>query len=149
SSLEGGRPVLFFPDTFVTFHEPALGLAALEVLRRAGCTVEIASSVRCCGRPLISNGLLAEAVVHARRNVAVLYRWAEQGKPIVACEPSCLLTIKDDYPALLRGYWRHQAEIVAAACQTFEEFLESNSERLTLRAGPKQVLVQGHCHQRS
>ena len=25
------------------------------------------------------------------------------GRPIIACEPSCILTIRDDYPALLRG----------------------------------------------
>ena len=43
--------------------------------------------------------------------------------PIIACEPSCILTIKDDYPALLRGELRQKAEVVAAACQTFEEFL--------------------------
>ena len=52
---------------------------------------------------------------------SVLYPWAAAGKPIIACEPSCILTIKDDYPALLRGELRRQAEVVAAACLTFEE----------------------------
>jgi Fe-S oxidoreductase len=106
---------------------------------------------------LISNGMLTEAVAHARHNVAHLHDWARSGGSIVACEPSCLLTIKDDYPALLRDEERAQAEAVAAACLTFEECLERlltgddqrEPSRLRFRAGPRRILVQGHCHQRS
>src|SRR5262249_23844618 len=84
--------------------------------------------------------------------------WAADGRPILSCEPSCLLTIKDDYPALLRGEARRRAETVAAACRTFEDYVESvledkglgaSAPRLDFRPGPKQILVQGHCHQRS
>jgi Fe-S oxidoreductase len=104
---------------------------------------------------MMSNGLLDEAVTNARHNVSMLHDRAREGWTIVACEPSCLLTIKDDYPALLRGEERKRAEIVAAACLTFEECLESmlslsaDSPRLSFRGGPKRVFVQGHCHQRS
>jgi Fe-S oxidoreductase len=102
---------------------------------------------------LISNGFLEAAVECARTNVPELYRWAAHGERIIACEPSCILTIKDDYPALLHGELRHQAEVVAGACQTFEEFVESllisQATRVTFRAGPKRILVHGHCHQRS
>ena len=101
-------------------------MAAAELLGLAGCAVTLGPpDLRCCGRPLISNGLLDEAVANARHNVARLHEWAAQGRPIVACEPSCLLTIKDDYPALLRGDERARAEAVAAACLTFEELLGS------------------------
>jgi Fe-S oxidoreductase len=159
--------VLLFPDTFVSYFEPALGLAAREILYRcclpaytalpegykttglpvpAGCP----SGVRCCGRPLISNGQLAEAVQHARHNVDRLYPWAAEGKPIIACEPSCLLTIKDDYPALLQGEARRQAEVVANACKTFEEMVDGSPLGAgRLRPGPRRILVHGHCHQRS
>src|SRR5947209_17787020 len=104
---------------------------------------------------MISNGLLTEAVEHARHNVERLYPLAAEGTPIVACEPSCLLTIKDDYPALLRGEHRERAEAVAAACRTFEEYLGSilagddGGAPPRFRAGPRRILVQGHCHQRS
>jgi FAD/FMN-containing dehydrogenase/Fe-S oxidoreductase len=159
--------VLLFPDTFVKYHEPAVGLAALDLLRRFGplpvpifgwtlrvpdsLNLPIPTGLRCCGRPLISNGLLDRAVQHARHNTRCLFRWAEQGNRITACEPSCILTLKDDYPALLRGELRQQAETVAAACVTFEEYLEPRlPEQLALvREGPKKVLVQAHCHQRS
>ncbi len=143
---------LLFPDTFTNYHEPEIGLAAVRLLNRAGCSVSLGpQTLRCCGRPMISNGLLSEAVEFARQNVAALYPWAVAGAPIVACEPSCILTIKDDYPALLRGELRRQAETVAAACLTFEELLDRllTDSASPFRAGPKRLLVQGHCHQRS
>jgi FAD/FMN-containing dehydrogenase/Fe-S oxidoreductase len=160
------RPaVLLFPDTFIKFYEPALGLAAVDVLHRLGRLAihharhfgpdgsphGRAPEPVCCGRPLISNGLLTEAVEHARHNVAALYPWAEIGQPIIACEPSCILTIKDDYPALLRGGERRRAETVAAACQTFEEYVEPllAAPEVRFKPGPATLLVQAHCHQRA
>src|SRR5205807_5269382 len=105
----------------------AIGEAAMRVLQRLGSSVTLGSQstwkkhgLRCCGRPLISNGLLDQAVRHARHNVEELHKWAQAGAPITACEPSCILTIQDDYPALLSGEFRKRAEKVAAACCTFE-----------------------------
>jgi Fe-S oxidoreductase len=152
--------VLLFPDTFANFYEPEVGEAAVALLRLAGRAVTLGPpDLRCCGRPLISNGLLDRAVALARHNVTRLCPWAERGWSIVACEPSCLLTIRDDYVALLRGEDRIRAEAVAAACRTFEESLESilaeaevapdRPARLKLGEGPRRILVQGHCHQRA
>src|SRR5262249_55050217 len=112
--------VLLFPDTFVNYFEPWVGLEAIGLLDRMGERVLPAvpgpfgeRALDCCGRPLISNGLLSQAVENARSNVEHLYPWATEGRPIIACEPSCILTIKDDYPALLQGEMRHKAEVVA------------------------------------
>jgi FAD/FMN-containing dehydrogenase/Fe-S oxidoreductase len=152
----GSGEVALFPDTFTEYYEPDIGLAVIDLLHAAGSGVSLglAREVRCCGRPLISNGLLSEAVGHARHNVEKLYAWAAQNKAIVACEPSCILTIKDDYPALLRGELRRQAEAVASVCLTFEEFLEAQlstagARPIGFRPGARKILVQGHCHQRS
>ncbi|MSQ97522.1 MAG: FAD-binding oxidoreductase [Gemmataceae bacterium] len=146
--------VLFFPDTFVNFHEPEIGTAALKLLQQSSAVFGPPSIVmkpgrwRCCGRPLISNGMLDAAIVNATHNTEWLYHW---GGPIIACEPSCILTIKDDYPALLRGELREKAKAVAERCFTFEEFLEKRlaESNVAFRPGPKRILVQGHCHQRS
>jgi FAD/FMN-containing dehydrogenase/Fe-S oxidoreductase len=160
-----GSPVLIFPDTFTRLYEPEVGMAAIAVLLRLGCQVVVGepdvgiqtrmhpperrpNHLRCCGRPMISNGMLDEAVRLARHNVEMLYPWSAAGKPIIACEPSCILTMKDDYPALLRGDERGRAEVVASACLTVEEFLD-RLPALRCGSGPKKILVQGHCHQRS
>lgn len=147
--------VLLFPDTFTNLFEPEIGQATIELLERAGCTVTLGPpDLRCCGRPLISNGLLDQAIINARHNVSQLHEWSRQGGPIIACEPSCILTIRDDYPALLRGELRSQAETVARACLTFEEYYStilSNQKNATHRwkPVPQRILVQAHCHQRS
>jgi FAD/FMN-containing dehydrogenase/Fe-S oxidoreductase len=164
----GSTDVFLFPDTFLNYYEPEHESAAVALLQAAARRLEVgtvrgrgrgrgASRLRCCGRPMISNGMLDQAVAHARHNVAALHDRARQGWTIVACEPSCLLTIQDDYPALLKGELRRQAEVVAAACRTFEDCLESllaagpgpGPPPLRFREGPKRILVQGHCHQRS
>ncbi len=164
AGADAANRVLLFPDTFTNYHEPEIGLATVDLLHRLDCQVVLeapaegkSSALCCCGRPLISNGLLSQAVRYAQHNVEHLHAWAVTGRPILACEPSCLLTLKDDYPALLRGDLRRKAEKVAAACLTLEEFLEAQlasktgltSTELPLRSGPRQILVQGHCHQRS
>ncbi len=150
----GGRQVLLWPDTFTNHHEPEVGLAAVTLLRRLGCGVQVEApgGLWCCGRPLISNGLLSEAVRHARHNVEVLHPLAAAGQAIAACEPSCLLTVKDDYPALVGRDLQAKATAVAAACLTLEELLDAlwqEKKGPELRAGPAKVLVQGHCHQRA
>jgi FAD/FMN-containing dehydrogenase/Fe-S oxidoreductase len=154
--------VLLFADTFSRYYEPSVWEAARDVVSQLGFTVFPSPrglSARnhfrsfCCGRPAISNGLLELAVRQARLQVNQLFPWAEAGMLIVGCEPSCILTMKDDYPALLRGEEREEAEVVAAACLTFEEFVESSVAKrpfhVKFRPGPKTILVQSHCHQRA
>jgi FAD/FMN-containing dehydrogenase/Fe-S oxidoreductase len=152
-----GPGVLVFPDTFTNYHEPAIGMAAVELLRRAGFGWVAADvpgrrpgrGVRCCGRPMISNGMLSRALQHASYNVELLYPLAAAGWSVTACEPSCILTIKDDYPALLQGDLRRRAEAVARACFTLEEVLSGPNVSLQLQPGPGRILVQTHCHQRA
>ncbi len=153
--VDPGPPVLLFPDTFTNYFEPEVGEAAIELLRRTGRPVTLGPpGLRCCGRPLVSNGLLDEAVSNARHNVELLHDWSRQGRPITACEPSCILTIRDDYPALVRGELRRRAESVAAACVTIEELLAplapgDAGANPGLKSGPRRILAHAHCHQRS
>src|SRR5262249_6029481 len=81
-------------------------------------------------------------------------RWSRESWRITACEPSCILTIRDDYPALLTGELRTRALAVASVCATFEELIAWSEAReavpkLRCRPGPARILVQPHGHQRS
>lgn len=148
----GRAAALLFVDTFTEYEAPQVGLAAIEVLRSAGVAAGIAPNV-CCGRPLISQGLLSEARRQAAANVHALYDHAARGQAIVFMEPSCLSAVKDDGPALLRGELQQRARTVAQACRLFEEYLEQEcaSGRATLRLthGPANIHLHPHCHQRS
>ena len=59
--------------------------------------------VVCCGRPMLSEGLVDEARKNAARNLDLLDPLVERGIPLVGLEPSCILTIRDDYAKLLPG----------------------------------------------
>ncbi len=135
-----------FNDTFTNHFEPEIGVGAVEVLQRGGCSVNVVRP-GCCGRPLISQGMLAEARAHAARVVEGLFPIAKRGESILFCEPSCLSAIKEDAPALLRGDAQAKARAVAEHCVLFEEFAAKLD--LPLRAGPSKILVHGHCHQKS
>jgi FAD/FMN-containing dehydrogenase/Fe-S oxidoreductase len=144
-------PVLF-ADTFTSHVEPEIGVAAFDVLHACGLGATLVPHV-CCGRPLISQGLLGEARDRAARNVSALYPRASQGAPIVFVEPSCLSAIREDAPDLLSGSLRERALVVATRAVLFEEYLEaelaSGRASLTLKPGPRSILLHVHCHQRS
>ena len=135
-----------FNDTFTNHYDPEIGIAAVEVLERGGCSVSVVRP-GCCGRPLISQGLLSEARAQAAKLVEGLYPIAQRGDPILFCEPSCLSAVKDDAIGLLRGELQRKAREVAAVCRLFDEF--AATLELPLRAATGKILLHGHCHQKS
>jgi len=140
------QQVTLFNDTFTNHYDPEIGIAAVEVLERGGCSVDVVRP-GCCGRPLISQGLLEGARAQASKIVDGLFPIASRGSKILFLEPSCLSALKDDVPSLLRGEQQTKARTVADACMLFEEFAAGLD--LKLRAGPQRVLLHGHCHQKS
>lgn len=144
------RKVALFHDTFNTYNDPAVAIAATEVLEAAGFEVVLPGH-RCCGRPMISKGLVDEARAAARHTVERLAPLAEQGLPIVGLEPSCLLSLRDEYLYLLPGDPR--ARLVAEHAVMFEEFIDrlAASDDLGLRftEDARRVLLHGHCHQKA
>ncbi len=145
---DDGSGAILFNDTFTNYYDPDIGMAALEVLRAAGIRAGVVEH-HCCGRPQISKGLLGQARALAARNADALHQHAVAGRKIVFCEPSCLSAVREDAPSLLRGEAREKAKTVAAACVLFEELAESHVKHLPLRAGPSEILLHGHCHQKS
>ena len=97
--------VILLDDCFNTYNEPDVAKAAVQVLEAAGCEVQLAGLV-CCGRPMISKGFLSQARQLIQQQAPALAARVADGTPILGLEPSCLLTLKDDYPALLRGELR-------------------------------------------
>lgn len=140
--------VALFADTFMIYNYPEVGRAAVEVLEHLGYAVELAPAV-CCGRTLISKGMLSAAVQTTRRAVVTLLPLVERGVPIVGCEPSCLLTFRDEVPDLVPG---SDAEGLARHVVLIDEFLASEHRRRPLEltgGGGRPALVHGHCHQKA
>jgi Fe-S oxidoreductase len=153
-SGERGEVVLF-ADTFNTYFEPENLQAAVAVLLAAGYGVRFPRPARgrrplCCGRTFLSAGLVDEARAEARRLVEALAPYAARGVPIVGLEPSCLLTLRDELPAMLPGA---EAEQIGSRARLFEEFLaeEAGSGGLQLAFRPldRVAYLHGHCHQKA
>lgn len=144
--------VLFFNDTFTNYYNPEIGVAAIEVCMAGGIRPGLADN-GCCGRPLISKGLLGQAQQRARENMQRMYPEAEAGKNFIFLEPSCLSAVREDAPDLLRGEEKRKAQVVARACTSFEDFIETELAagrlQLTFVNTPGEILLHGHCHQKS
>ncbi len=145
--------VVYFHDTFTEYMHPEVGQAAVRVLEALGYAVRIETRRGCCGRPLISKGQLGKAKRWARANVDVLAPHARRGSLIVGVEPSCLLTLRDEYPELLRD---ESSRVVAGKALMLDELIaqlaadEPGEVRaaFSLRGRPN-VQVHGHCHQKA
>ncbi|MCI0665563.1 MAG: 4Fe-4S dicluster domain-containing protein, partial [Acidobacteria bacterium] len=140
--------VVLFNDTFTTYNTPHIGRATVEFLEAAGYRVELVNK-KCCGRPLISKGMLLEAQENAAWNVAELKPWVEYGAPIIGIEPSCLITLRDEYPDLQKN---DDSKKIAASSYLLEEFLLSeraNGLTINFRPGERRTLLHGHCHQKA
>jgi FAD/FMN-containing dehydrogenase/Fe-S oxidoreductase len=139
-----GRVVLW-DDTFVRYHEPHIGIAAVEVLEAAGFDVVLPFGRQCCGRPAFSQGNLEEAARLGQHNLALLSLDVDAA-PIVFLEPSCYSMFVEDYRELkLEG-----ADSVAQRCFLFEQFIEAllSNEPGALKFKPRaaHMVIHAHCH---
>ena len=82
--------------------------------------------------------------------MALLAPYAEQGIPIVGCEPSCVTMFLDDYRDLLPG---EKTELVAQNMYLVTDFLAQLAAEgrleLDLQALDQEVLVHSHCHEKA
>ncbi len=148
SELRAPRSVVLLDDCFTTFQEPNIGRAAVALLERAGFTVELAGI--CCGRAMLSKGFLTDARKLARDGIAKLDHFAAQGIPILGLEPSCVLSLSDEWPELVPG---PAAKRVAAAAEMADGWLarQVSDHGLALDVAPVagKALLHPHCHQKA
>jgi Fe-S oxidoreductase len=142
--------VVLFHDTFINFNHPEAGIGATRLLEALGYQVTLVDR-KCCGRPMVSKGLLDKAAANARHNVDVLYPHVAEGAKIVGCESSCLMAIKDEYPDLLAR--DEKATAVAGAVMMLEEVLAATATdgkqqiKWSEKAADTRLFV--HCHERA
>jgi Fe-S oxidoreductase len=149
------KEVLLFVDTFNNNMEPENARAAQQVLEAAGYTVHFNTRQGerpvCCGRTFLAAGLVDEAKQEARRMLDTFKPFVDRGVPIVGLEPSCLLSLRDEF---LHYGFGEEAQRLSKSAFLFEEFLVSEQKtgrvKLDLKPLPTQkALVHGHCHQKA
>jgi FAD/FMN-containing dehydrogenase/Fe-S oxidoreductase len=153
--LQRRGPVILWDDTFVRYHEPHIGIAALEVLEALGFEVSLAKNRRCCGRPAFSQGNLGAAARVGKHNVDLLSSLLNaspartSSTPIVFLEPSCWSMFVEDY----RELGVENAEKIANHCFLFEKFvddlLEQEPAALQFKHSEATLAIHAHCHAKS
>jgi Fe-S oxidoreductase len=148
--------VVLLVDTFNRYFEPDNARAAKAVLSAAGyrvLSVQAGDGDRplCCGRSFLATGMVDEARSEARRMLDALRPHVDRGIPIIGLEPSCLLTLRDEFHSMMPG---DETRALAAQALLLEEFLarEQQAGRLQLALKPlaaRRALVHGHCHQKA
>ena len=135
--------VLLFADTFNRYFEPENLRAAIRVLAAAGYRAVIpAGRPLCCGRTYLSAGMTDRARQEARRTLAAL----AGDLPVIGLEPSCLLTLRDEFKSLLPGA---DAEALAGRAMLISEFLARHGDSLRFKPTTAKAHVHGHCHQKA
>ncbi len=163
--------VILWDDTFVRYHEPHIGIAAVKVLEAFGFEVSLVKHRRCCGRPAFSQGNLDAAAKLAQHNISQLLVRRSLGEggsslphslgrrslseggntPIVFLEPSCWSMFVEDY----RELKIENAENIAGRCFLFEKFVadllakEPEALRFKHESRSRGILIHPHCHAKS
>ncbi len=140
------RKVILWDDTWVRYHEPSVGRAAVAVMEAAGLEVSLVEGRVCCGRPAASRGLLDDLRRAAEHNIGMLHH---RGESIVFLEPSCWSVFVDEYRQLgIEG-----ADEVAERCVLFEdlvaELLASGALESAVSNELGEVAIHAHCHSKA
>ena len=137
--------VLLLADTFNRYFEPENLRSAVRVLRAAGFQPTVAGAGTrplCCGRTYLSAGMVDRARQEARRTLTAL----AGDRPVVGLEPSCLLTLRDEFGSLLPGA---ETQALADRALLMGEFLQRHAPGLALKPLAATAHVHGHCHQKA
>jgi len=141
--------VAFFSTCYVNYNQPEIGTDTLEVLGHNNVDVEFAYE-RCCGMPLWHNGDMEGAAEAAKENVAALKRHVENGRTIIATNPTCSQMIRVEYPRLLGT---EEAKTVATKTMDPMEFLASLAAQGKLKkdfkTGAGSISYHMPCHLRA
>ena len=144
------KKVVLFADTYLNFHEPNVGISALQLLNSCGYEV-ILANVGCCQRPKISHGFLRDAKTEGTKTVNALKKYFDQGLTVVVCEPSCASALNDDLPDLIddTALASKLKEKVMMIDKFLDQELSSGKLDKTFESIAGNILIHGHCHQKA
>ena len=156
SQEPGNGEVVLLVDTFERYFEPEIARAALKVLGAAGYQVQLLQPLDgghplCSGRTFLAVGMVDEARFEAQRVLEAVKPYVERGVPIIGLEPSCLLTLRDEFKSMIPGA---ETDALSERAMLLEEFLaqqhQAGNLQLNLKAiSARRAIVHGHCHQKA
>jgi Fe-S oxidoreductase len=147
SATSAKGEVILWADTFNNYFHPETSRAALNVLQAAGFRVAVPRNHLCCGRPLYDFGMIERAKSYLQRILQALGPQIDAGLPVIVLEPSCASVFRDE----LRGLFPSDSRAARLRSQTFllSEFLQQQAPAYQPPQLARNILLHGHCHQKS
>jgi L-lactate dehydrogenase complex protein LldE len=108
--------IALFVTCLVDLHRPSIGFAAISLLERAGCRVEVPRAQTCCGQPAYNAGDRATARDLARGIIAAFSGYDY----VVAPSGSCAGMLRAHLPHLFDDDPNTRAAADALAAKTWE-----------------------------
>jgi FAD/FMN-containing dehydrogenase/Fe-S oxidoreductase len=142
--------VILLVDTYTQCHQPQPGIAAVRLMEALGQNVLLLDA-GCCQRPRISHGYLRDAAEKVKPALEKLKPWFTKNLPIAVLEPSCASAWTDDIPDLISDESLAQSlkNIMPFERLLFEVLKKSDHVRHQIYPKSNNILVHGHCHQKS
>ena len=148
--------VILLADTFNINFEIKNIMYAIKVLNKFGYQAIIPSfddanlsRPLCCGRTYISFGQMDKAKYEMNRFTNYIVNNGYAHMPVVGIEPSCLLTFNDEFKSLKGIDNRDQLQNKFYLIEEFILEQIQQGKKVNASAYTKNVLVHGHCHQKS
>lgn len=143
------RQVSFFHGCYVNYNNPQLGKDFVKVMNALGVGVQMLKGEKCCGVPLISNGLIDKARRQGEHNTALIRESVvEKRLPVVATSSTCTFTLRDEYPHLLDIDNSDVRDGVEMATRYIYRLIESGEVQLRFKKEARRLRVAYHtaCH---
>ena len=145
--------VVLFSTCYVNYNNLQLGKDTVEVLEKNNILIAHPTQ-SCCGMPALDNGNLKVMLKKMNKNIKSLYPFVKEGYKILAINPTCSLTLKEEYKKFAPpGEKRFQAEEVSRATMDLNEFLfelkKTNEFYTSFKSTPEKVAYHVPCHLRA
>lgn len=142
------RQVSFFHGCYVNYNNPQLGKDFVKVMNGLGYGVQMLERERCCGVPMISNGLFKQAKRQGEQNmVSIRKSVIENKRPVLTTSSTCAFTLRDEYPHLLHIDNAEVRDHIELATRYIYRLLESGAElRFRQNVPKRRVAYHTACH---
>ncbi len=142
--------IVIFADTYINYHEPQIGIAAIKFLDGLGYKVNVLNTGG-SKRPLISNGFLRKAKKYSDKIITKMSNFIEKDMPIVVIEPGAYSALTKDIPDLIDD--EYQGEMLKNSVISIERFIANHLEKqespIAFKSKLKHHLIHAHCHQKA
>lgn len=141
------KHVSYFHGCYVNYNNPQLGKDLVKILNACGYGVHLLKGEKCCGTPLIANGLFNQARKQGKKNTATMRQAIDKGHTVVTTGLTCTFTMRDEYSHVLDIDNHDVREHIELATKFLFRLVDEESVKLAFNADyHKRVAYHTACH---